>query len=130
MTEEACLIRQEEAARALGVSSRTLEMWRYKKIGPSYVQISRRAIRYRRSDLEDWIKQKEVPGKRGTYQVWWKRQDEWQLLFASFDPVEAEEHAMNNIVHGHITQRIEVRDIAANSSRLIYSDAFGTVRNV
>jgi len=49
------LIRQEEAALILGVSPRCLENFRYRGRGPSYVRISARCIRYRRSDLRDFI---------------------------------------------------------------------------
>lgn len=54
------------------------------------------------------------------YEVWWKRQDKWKCLLSTFDPIKAERYAMYNVAHGHITQRIEVRDVAANSRRLIY----------
>ena len=53
------LIRQEEAARLLGVSPRALEAWRYRGGGPGYIRISGRCIRYRRSDIMAWIAERE-----------------------------------------------------------------------
>lgn len=44
------------------------------------------------------------------YSVHWKRQDEWVELYSSHEPDKARDYAVNNIVHGHITQRIEIRD--------------------
>ena len=52
------LIRQEEAALILGVSPRAMENFRYRGRGPSYVKISARCIRYRRSDLRDFIEER------------------------------------------------------------------------
>lgn len=53
------LIRQEEAARLLGVSPRALEAWRYRGGGPKFIRISGRCIRYRRADLQAWIAERE-----------------------------------------------------------------------
>lgn len=52
------LVRQEEAARLLGVSPRCLEAWRYKGGGPRFVRISARCVRYRRSDLHAWLEER------------------------------------------------------------------------
>ena len=49
------LLRQEEAAALIGVTARALEGWRYRGGGPKFVRISSRCVRYRRSDLMDWI---------------------------------------------------------------------------
>ena len=49
------LVRQEEAATILAVTPRCLENWRHRGGGPSYVKISARCIRYRRSALKDFI---------------------------------------------------------------------------
>ena len=48
------LIRQDEAARLLQVSPRTLEAWRYRGGGPRYVKLSARCVRYAPSDIEAW----------------------------------------------------------------------------
>lgn len=49
------LIDEEEASAFLGHSVRTLQKWRVRGGGPRFVRISRRSIRYRRSDLLAWI---------------------------------------------------------------------------
>ncbi len=49
------LLRQEQAALMLGLTPRCLENWRHRGGGPSYVRISARCIRYRRSDLHEWV---------------------------------------------------------------------------
>lgn len=44
------------------------------------------------------------------YYVKWKRQGEWKDVFSSLNPSEAVDYAMNKIVHGRITERIEIHD--------------------
>ena len=48
------LLNQVQAASLIGVSERTLECWRWRGDGPPYVKISRRAVRYRRRDIQEW----------------------------------------------------------------------------
>ena len=48
------LLTQVEAARLLRLSERTLERLRLQGGGPLYVKAGR-AVRYRESDLEEWI---------------------------------------------------------------------------
>ena len=45
------------------------------------------------------------------YSVWVKQCDEWRCLLSTHNPIEAHEYAMENVVHGHNVQRIEVRDL-------------------
>ena len=45
------------------------------------------------------------------YSVWWKRQGEWVRLFETDQPVEAKSYARDKIVHGGITERIEIRGL-------------------
>ncbi len=45
-----------EAAFILGLSPRTLEALRLKGDGPPYVLVTRKAVRYRRQDLLEWIR--------------------------------------------------------------------------
>jgi len=47
------LLPEGEAARLLSISTRTLQAWRSKEVGPPYVQVGR-AVRYRRGSLIDW----------------------------------------------------------------------------
>jgi hypothetical protein len=44
-----------ETAAVLKTQPRTLESWRYRGVGPAFIRLSGRAIRYRRSDLEKWL---------------------------------------------------------------------------
>ena len=53
------LMRQEDAARMLGLTPRALEAWRHKGDGPKFIRISHRCVRYRRSDLLKWIAERE-----------------------------------------------------------------------
>ena len=50
----------KDAARVLGVSKRTLEEWRYRGIGPSYVKETERTILYPRRGLEAWLEKRAV----------------------------------------------------------------------
>jgi len=50
------LLTQREAASALRLSERTLERMRVSgQGGPKFIRCGLRAVRYRQSDLEDWI---------------------------------------------------------------------------
>ena len=44
-----------QAAGVLGLSARTLEQLRVKGGGPPHFALGRRAVRYRRSDLDAWL---------------------------------------------------------------------------
>ncbi len=45
------LLTQNQAAKFLGISHRTLENYRLTGAGPKYVRIGKRLVRYRKSDL-------------------------------------------------------------------------------
>ena len=49
------LLREEQAARMLGLSVRALQGWRSRRCGPPYVRIANHTICYRRRDLTEWI---------------------------------------------------------------------------
>jgi len=51
---------QAEAARVLNVADRTLESWRQKRIGPRFLSYSKRCVRYRLSDLNEWLAARAV----------------------------------------------------------------------
>ncbi|WP_414631198.1 helix-turn-helix domain-containing protein [Alcanivorax jadensis] len=51
-----------QAAAYLSVSVRCVEQWRFKKRGPRYVKIEG-SVRYRRSDLDDFMEVIEPGGK-------------------------------------------------------------------
>ena len=48
------LLTEQQAAACLSINPRTLQKWRVIGGGPLFVRISRRCIRYRREDLEQW----------------------------------------------------------------------------
>ena len=49
-----------QAAQFLQVSINTLSCWRSRGTGPSYVKLGKRLIRYRKSDLDAWIKSESI----------------------------------------------------------------------
>lgn len=49
------LLTENEAARFLGFSPRTLQTWRVRGTGPSFIRVSKRCVRYTMDDLEAWI---------------------------------------------------------------------------
>jgi predicted DNA-binding transcriptional regulator AlpA len=49
------VLNQKEAATLLGVSARTLERLRLTGTGPRFAKVGGRLIRYRPSDLADYI---------------------------------------------------------------------------
>lgn len=54
------LVGEDEAARILGLAVQTLRNWRFKRIGPSYLKIGRRAVRYQMSDLLEYIDSRKI----------------------------------------------------------------------
>ncbi len=50
------LLTEKETARLLGMTPRFLQARRVRGNGPPFVRISSRAIRYRVSDLDRWIR--------------------------------------------------------------------------
>lgn len=55
-TQTDALLNQDEAAAILNLeNARTLSAWRLRRMGPKYICIGKRCIRYRRSDLESYI---------------------------------------------------------------------------
>jgi len=46
------LLTQREAALAFRLSERTLERWRVQGIGPRFVRLPNRSIRYRQQDID------------------------------------------------------------------------------
>lgn len=49
------LLTQREVAEMLKVAVRTLERWRQDGSGPPFVRVGPRAIRYRRTAVEQWL---------------------------------------------------------------------------
>ncbi len=48
------LLREDDAATLLGFRPRAMQDWRRRGVGPPYVKVSARAVRYRRRDLLAW----------------------------------------------------------------------------
>lgn len=59
------LLSQRQVALRLGVSARTIEGWRARGVGPPFLRLSARAVRYRSSDLEQWLDQHRVADEPG-----------------------------------------------------------------
>lgn len=49
---------EARAAALISVNRRTLAQWRFRGVGPKFVKISSRCVRYRRSDLLEWVEQR------------------------------------------------------------------------
>ncbi len=49
------LLRPDEAARRLGLTARTLELWRRRGRGPRWVRLTSRVVRYPVIELERWL---------------------------------------------------------------------------
>ena len=59
------LITTREVSERLGVSIRTLETWRKNKVGPAWVEIGPKAVRYELEVVEQYIADKTVrPGSK------------------------------------------------------------------
>lgn len=53
------VVDQKTAAELLGVSTKTMEGWRWVHEGPHYIKMGR-LVRYRLSDLKDFIDRQKV----------------------------------------------------------------------
>lgn len=49
------LVNEKEAAQFLGYTIRALQNWRLRGGGPNFVKVSSRSVRYRVSDLSEWV---------------------------------------------------------------------------
>ncbi len=54
------ILDEREAAEMLGVSHRTLQGWRRRKVGPPFVKVASHVIRYRQTDVAAFIERKLV----------------------------------------------------------------------
>lgn len=55
MQGEDKLLNTKEAAALLGLSPQTLEKWRSMGVGPAYLKLGNKAVRYRHSELLAFI---------------------------------------------------------------------------
>jgi predicted DNA-binding transcriptional regulator AlpA len=66
MNEANDIVSEKEAGRFIGLVGHTLRKWRQLRIGPPYIKISARCVRYRRADLLRWLESRRVePGGDG-----------------------------------------------------------------
>lgn len=49
------LMDEKDAALFLGVSYKTLQTWRSRRMEPPYIRMARKCIRYRRIDLQEFV---------------------------------------------------------------------------
>jgi len=54
------LLNTRQAAELLGMKFNTLNTWRFQGIGPMYIKVGLRAIRYRPEDLREYMRIKQV----------------------------------------------------------------------
>lgn len=57
-TSNEALWRESEAAGYLQQQPRTLQSWRQKGVGPSFLRLSGRSVRYRKSDIDSWLSER------------------------------------------------------------------------
>jgi len=60
MTISEELLNPDQAAKFLGLSVATLETWRAQGVGPRFVALSRKSIRYPVGAILEFVKQREV----------------------------------------------------------------------
>lgn len=58
------LLTPKQAAEYLSMPETTLAQWRSQRKGPPYVKLEGRLVRYRRSELEEWLARQTVVAKR------------------------------------------------------------------
>jgi predicted DNA-binding transcriptional regulator AlpA len=56
------LLNEVQVAAMLGISHRTLQGWRTRRVGPKYQKISYRVVRYHKADVVSWVKARPVLG--------------------------------------------------------------------
>ena len=49
------LLDTSNVSELLGVTKNTLQIWRHQGKGPKYIKLSKRAVRYRESDVVEWV---------------------------------------------------------------------------
>lgn len=54
------LLTTDQAGRILGIKPKTLANWRHQRRGPKFASLLGRQVRYRRSDLDEWVEEQMV----------------------------------------------------------------------
>lgn len=57
--QDDALLTTEDVAALLKVKPATLKQWRHARKGPKFISLGRRMVRYRRSDVDEWIRSRE-----------------------------------------------------------------------
>ena len=60
MNEADEILSETGAGQLVGVVGHTMRKWRQLRIGPPYIQVSGRCIRYRKADVLRWLEQRRV----------------------------------------------------------------------
>jgi excisionase family DNA binding protein len=60
--QNAALLTPNRLADRLGISPRTLQDWRSRKVGPPWIRVGR-VIRYREEDVNEWIEKRTEEGQ-------------------------------------------------------------------
>lgn len=72
MTEPATeleLLTDTDVAEILGITVKTLQQWRWKGIGPAYIKVGQGWVRYRPTDVSDWLEENRYRNKRRDVQI-------------------------------------------------------------
>ena len=59
-TEPDELVDEKVAGKIICKPTPTLRDWRYRGIGPTYIKVGPKSVRYRRSDLDAWLEANTV----------------------------------------------------------------------
>lgn len=59
MKTKSKVMTEKQAAQYVGLSQRTLQAYRFKRIPPTYIKVGR-VVRYRQDDLDDFLEANRV----------------------------------------------------------------------
>jgi hypothetical protein len=58
------LLTPAQTAERLQVEPRTLKDWRYRRVGPPFIRLNPRCVRYRQLDLDRWVAMQAIETRR------------------------------------------------------------------
>lgn len=61
--ENKTVMMPNDVCKMLGISRVTLQTWRERNIGPPFLRLNQRTIRYLKKDLERWMQEKRTGDK-------------------------------------------------------------------
>ncbi len=56
------LLTTKQIAKKFQIKPNALTIWRHRGVGPKYIKLSKRAVRYRKSDVIAFLESKELGG--------------------------------------------------------------------